>query len=116
MALPSVNPEGRGRRSAAALAAGAVVLAASRLGFCLRAFPCLGVLRGPLGVLLAVVTAAVALAPWLPSRPVARPAPPLALLLLAWVLLSVVGLSYTLRLRVSGDEPHYLLMAQSLWR
>jgi hypothetical protein len=28
----------------------------------------------------------------------------------------VVGLSYTLRLRVSGDEPHYLLMAQSLWR
>jgi hypothetical protein len=27
-----------------------------------------------------------------------------------------VGLWYTTRLRVSGDEPHYLLMAQSLWR
>ena len=26
------------------------------------------------------------------------------------------GLWYASRLRVSGDEPHYLLMAQSLWR
>ena len=26
------------------------------------------------------------------------------------------GSAYTPRLRVSGDEPHYLLMAQSLWR
>ena len=30
--------------------------------------------------------------------------------------LLVVGLWYATRLRVSGDEPHYLLMAQSLWR
>ena len=28
----------------------------------------------------------------------------------------VLGLWYASRLRVSGDEPHYLLMAQSLWR
>ena len=28
----------------------------------------------------------------------------------------VVGIWYTGRLRVSGDEPHYLVMAQSLWR
>ena len=42
---------------------------------------------------------------------------PAALLLgAAWAFLLAVGLAYTLRLRVSGDEPHYLLMAQSLWR
>jgi hypothetical protein len=41
----------------------------------------------------------------------------------AWLLFAVgffflagVGVHYTGRLRVSGDEPHYLLMAQSLWR
>ena len=34
----------------------------------------------------------------------------------AAVLLASVGLWYSSRLRVTGDEPHYLLMAQSLWR
>ncbi|HEX6739441.1 MAG TPA: hypothetical protein VF310_14280 [Vicinamibacteria bacterium] len=34
----------------------------------------------------------------------------------AAVALVLVGQYYTSRLRVSGDEPHYLLMAQSLWR
>jgi hypothetical protein len=38
------------------------------------------------------------------------------LVAVAWAFLHAIGLSYTLRLRVSGDEPHYLLMAQSLWR
>jgi hypothetical protein len=32
------------------------------------------------------------------------------------VFLVVLGVSYASRLRVSGDEPHYLVMAQSLWR
>ena len=35
---------------------------------------------------------------------------------MAVALYLAVGLFYTARLRVSGDEPHYLLMAQSLWR
>jgi hypothetical protein len=38
------------------------------------------------------------------------------LAVLSAIGLSALGLSYTERLRVSGDEPHYLLMAQSLWR
>src|SRR5687768_18397014 len=39
-------------------------------------------------------------------------------LLFAGAAVWFVGLGqwYTSRLRVSGDEPHYLLMAQSLWR
>lgn len=130
MALPSVNPDVRAgadgggggesippvwRRAAAPLAWTAALLAASRIPPCLRALPCLGVLQGPLALLLVAIGVAVALAPLLPRlRPPAfRPAP---LLLGCWAFLGLVGLSYALRLRVSGDEPHYLLMAQSLWR
>jgi hypothetical protein len=39
-----------------------------------------------------------------------------ALFLAAAAAYLAVGLWYASRLRVSGDEPHYLLMAQSLWR
>jgi hypothetical protein len=39
-----------------------------------------------------------------------------ALLLGAAIVYVTAGLWYASRLRVSGDEPHYLLMAQSLWR
>src|SRR5262249_29168582 len=47
----------------------------------------------------------------------ARLAPrPLLLLAVGFVVLAAVGVAYTSRLRVSGDEPHYLIMAQSLWR
>src|SRR6185436_9272946 len=45
-----------------------------------------------------------------------RSVSPRLLLGAAWAFLVAIGLAYTLRLRVSGDEPHYLLMAQSLWR
>jgi hypothetical protein len=34
----------------------------------------------------------------------------------AAVIYLLIGLFYTSRLRVSGDEPHYLVMARSLWR
>jgi hypothetical protein len=34
----------------------------------------------------------------------------------AAAFLLAVGLHYTSQLRVSGDEPHYLIQAQSLWR
>jgi len=83
--------------------------------------PALAILRGPLGAALAAVAAVLGAArllgrrrpglrgrPGAPSRAVAFGVP-LALYLAA-------GLWYSTRLRVSGDEPHYLLMAQSLWR
>lgn len=35
---------------------------------------------------------------------------------LLFLLLALVGLRYAGRLQASGDEPHYLLMAQSLWQ
>jgi hypothetical protein len=130
MALPSVNPDSPRRRGAhsrlvsgarawarviAPLAWGGGLLAASRIPACVRALPVLGLLRGPLALLLMAIAVAVALAgvrSW-PRLPSPRPR---MLLGAAWAFLLTVGLAYTLRLRVSGDEPHYLLMAQSLWR
>jgi hypothetical protein len=81
-----------------------------------RAVPALGVLRGPLGVVLLVVGGCVAAAR-LVDRPL-RVADPGPRRLFAWagVLFLAVGLHYASRLRVSGDEPHYLMMARSLWR
>ena len=129
MALPSVNPEAprgeRGRTGVAdrrgwrpvaaplAWAAGALLL--SRLPACLAVVPALGVLRGPMGLVLAALAAGVALAAAGP-RPRVRAPRPGVLLVAGWAFLVLVGLAYTTRLRVSGDEPHYLLMAQSLWR
>src|SRR6185295_17537396 len=130
MALLPVNPEPRdgepdhGPRSAgsrdrrsvlAPVVWAAVVLALSRSGACVRLLPVLEVFRGPAGVLLAALAAALALAALLPA-PRPREVSPRLLFGAAWAFLLVVGLSYTQRLRVSGDEPHYLLMAQSLWR
>ena len=130
MALLPVNPEagggerdnpartvvGGGRvRIIAPLAWTAGLLGLSRAAACVRVAPVLGVLRGPLGLLLLALAAALALVPALPRPRRIAPSPGL-LFGAAWALLLVVGLSYTLRLRVSGDEPHYLLMAQSLWR
>jgi hypothetical protein len=107
--------------------AGGVVLASwSPLASLL---PVLGVLKGPLAAVLLVVAAGVAATrfrddrpegavatrsePAWPSRLAARP---LLLLAIGFVALAAVGLAYTSRLRASGDEPHYLIMAQSLWR
>src|SRR6185503_17533026 len=77
-----------------------------------------GVVDGPLGLILAafaVLQALVARAPRrLASVPLAASTP--VLIAVAFGFLATVGLAYTSRLRVSGDEPHYLLMAQSLWR
>jgi hypothetical protein len=84
-----------------------------------RALPVLGVFRGPLGVILAVLALGVAvgggrgdrLGPYL-----RRPAPTVLLFLVGFALLGGIGYHYTGGVQVSGDEPHYLLMAQSLWR
>jgi hypothetical protein len=115
MALPPVNPDLRSGAILSPLAWAAAVLALSRVPACVRILPVLGVLRGPAGVLLLALAVALALAAALPL-PRRIPGSPRLLFGLAWLFLMVVGLSYTLRLRVSGDEPHYLLMAQSLWR
>ena len=54
---------------------------------------------------------------WLPRWSSALSRAPLWL---PWVIVAAlfggVGLHYAAGLQVSGDEPHYLLMAQSLWR
>src|SRR5262245_32230287 len=97
-----------------------LVLLAARLPG-LRGVGVLAVLRGPLGLVLAVLAVLVALAPLgAPHgarlfRRAAR-APSAVLFVAATAVLLPVALYYASRLRVSGDEPHYLIMAQSLWR
>jgi hypothetical protein len=121
MALPSVNNTHAARSAAAWRDAAwpaawvALLLALSRFPAVVDVLPVLGVLRGPAASALIALAAGVALAALVPPARVPRLSPR-ALLLLAWAVLLAVGLAYTARLRVSGDEPHYLLMAQSLWR
>ena len=84
-----------------------------------RWLPVLEVLRGPLGVLLAVLALGVALAGGGHDRLgplLRRPVPTLLLFAVGFLLLGRIGDHYTGGIQVSGDEPHYLLMAQSLWR
>jgi hypothetical protein len=60
--------------------------------------------------------AALSLARAFPSRLHVPEIAPRSAFLVAITLYLPLGLWYASRLRVSGDEPHYLLMAQSLWR
>jgi len=111
-------------RALATLGWGGGALLSSRFDPATVLVPGLAALRGPLGVVLGVLAVSVALAqlgaPWvgpagggaLPRR---VPAPSW-IFAIAASLFVAAGLYYTTRLRVSGDEPHYLLMAQSLWR
>jgi hypothetical protein len=97
------------------------VVAGALLPVTNAALPGLAVWRGPLGVGLVAVALALSVARVVSRRSrVASfqsrlPADAWAFAG-AFVLYLAVGLWYTTRLRVSGDEPHYLLMAQSLWR
>lgn len=83
--------------------------------------PSLGLFRGRAALVLVAVAVLVALVRVVESR---RPgwvsalagAPAWLLLLVAGALYAGVGLHYAAGLQVSGDEPHYLVMAQSLWR
>lgn len=77
--------------------------------------PFLGLVASPLGllVLVAVVVGAATRGRDLGSRAQRQP---LALLLVALALYVPAGWYYGQRLHASGDEPHYLLMAQSLAR
>jgi hypothetical protein len=77
--------------------------------------PVLELLRGPLGIVLLAGGAVLALSALLPPVPVPRPSGRV-LFAAAALFFLVLGLHYSSRLRVSGDEPHYLLMARSLWQ
>jgi hypothetical protein len=101
------------------LIATAAVLAAAHVPSVAAALPVLDVLRGPLGVVLALLAVVTAIG----GEPHDRLGPQLRrhvsgplLFAVGFPFLAAIGLYYTGRLRVSGDEPHYLLMAQSLWR
>ena len=108
------------RGAVRALAWPLAVVAAAHVPAAGAALPALEVARGPAGwIALAIACAvaghrALAGSASAPRRPIA-PAPR-ALFAAAAVLYVAMGLWYASRLRVSGDEPHYLLMAQSLWR
>ena len=100
--------------AALAWAAGAVGLA--WLPAAQRSLPFLGVLRGPLGPVLLVVGGCVAASRWL-DRPLRLGDPgPWRLFVSGALLFLALGLHYGSGLRVSGDEPHYLMMARSLWQ
>jgi hypothetical protein len=101
----------------ASLAWGGAPLALAWLAPVAQQFPALGILRGPLGLAWAALTLGVALAALREGRTGPRWDPgPLALAGLAAAAYLAIGVRYAARLQPSGDEPHYLLMAQSLWR
>jgi hypothetical protein len=111
-----------GRRFAADVALGVLVpIALARVDPLVERLPSLGVFRGPAAGVLAAVAVGIVIARlvtrWRPDW-AAKPqqAPAWLLWLVAAALYSAVGLHYASGLQVSGDEPHYLVMAQSLWR
>ena len=110
------------RRFAAEAALGiAVPIGVGRIDPLVERLPSLGLFRGPAGFVLMAVAALLLLGRVIESR---RPGIASALARApAWVLLAAslslfagVGLRHAAGLQVSGDEPHYLVMAQSLWR
>ncbi len=112
------------RRAWGALAWVGAICSAAHVSALTRALPFLGIAAGPLGWLLLAAAGVLLVRRYgMPLRAAAarlkwpRPEPgtPVLALALAAAFLSV-GLFYTARLGISGDEPHYLLMAQSLWR
>jgi hypothetical protein len=111
-----VQPGEKWRRALASLAwaVGPAVLA--QVPAVRHSFPALGVFRGPLGLVLLALGVWVAIVR-LVDRPLKVPDPGAwPLFLLGAAVFLAVGLHYGSRLRVSGDEPHYLMMARSLWR
>jgi hypothetical protein len=100
--------------SGPAWVAGALVL--SRVDVAVGWVPGLLILRGPVGIGLALLACGVSVAHLFSGR-----LPPLrlgsrALFAAASAVYLLLGVYYARGLRVSGDEPHYLLMTQSLLR
>jgi hypothetical protein len=102
------------KRSSEALLWGGGLFLLSRIPFAVHALPCLALLRGRLGFALVGLALLYALHPILPKRGFA--ARGWLLFLGAFLFFLALGLPYAARIQPSGDEPHYLLMAQSLWR
>jgi hypothetical protein len=98
-----------------------VPLGLSRVDFLVKRVPSLGILRGPAAYVLLAVAGGLLIGSflWRGERPrlarLAR-APWWAVLLATFALYGAVGLHYAAWLPPTGDEPHYLVMAQSLWR
>jgi hypothetical protein len=112
---------GGGLRFAVDAALGAFVpLALSRVGVLVERLPSLGILRGPAGYVLVLAAFALVLGHRRGGgRPLAARlarAPGWALVAAAFVVFGAVGLHYAAGMPPTGDEPHYLVMAQSLWR
>ena len=110
------------RRLAVEVTAGVLVpVGLARLEPIVESLPSLGLLRGPAAYVLVAVGAGLLLRHVLRSR---RPGwaarlartPAWLLLVAAGSLYAAVGLHHAGGVQVSGDEPHYLIMAQSLWR
>ena len=111
-----------GLRFAGDVALGALVpLALSRVDFLVERLPSLGILRGPAAYVLVAVAVGLILGRrlarggWPRAARLTR-APWWALLAAGFVLYGGVGLHYAAGMPPTGDEPHYLVMAQSLWR
>ncbi len=104
-------------RTVPALAWGVVPIAFSFVPAAAGALPVLALLRGPLGAAWAGLALGVALDAAFESPPRwmgrLRPA---GLFAASAGLLALIGVHYTSRMQATGDEPHYLVMAQSLWR
>jgi hypothetical protein len=108
------------RSFATDLALGIVLpIGVARIDPLVERLPSLGLFRGPAALVLVAVAALLALLRVLETR---QPgwalvrAPSWLLLVAAGTLYAGVGLRHAAGLQVSGDEPHYLVMAQSLWR
>ncbi len=112
----SMERRERWQRAGAALAWGVGLVALARLPAASSLAPGLGVLRGPLGIGLILLASGVALAALIDLRGPRQPPSPVVLFAVTASVYLALGLYYARGLRVSGDEPHYLLMAQSLWR
>jgi hypothetical protein len=92
----------------------ALPVAAAQLPPLREALPVLGLLAGWLGwALLGAAIAALAIAMYRPEPRWPRPA---ALLVAATLAYLGLGLSWIRVVEATGDEPEYLLMAQSLWK
>lgn len=99
------------------LAGAAAALLAARTPVLVEALPVLSLLRGPFGLLLGAVAVGMTVArggSWRATSGAGHVLPSWVLFAASFTAVAGLGLHYTSGLRVSGDEPHYLIMAQSL--
>ncbi len=111
-----------GRRRVADLTLGILApLVLARVDPLVERLPSLGLFRGPAAYLLVALAACLGFGQIVASRrPGAAAAlartPPWLLFVACAAIYAGVGWRHAGGIQVSGDEPHYLVMAQSLWR